>query len=136
VELSADSRTTAGLILLTVLAVEWGGLVVLRMTRGQRPATPFQTTFSRAGHGHAGVLVVFALVGLMLADAADLDGAFEIVARNGIWLAAILFPLGFFLSSSGQDVTEPNRLIVLVYVGAVSLGAAVLTLGIGLITAD
>jgi hypothetical protein len=134
-ELSEATRTIAGILLLTVLAVELGGVAVLRMTRGGRPATEFQKTFARAGHGHAGVFVVFALVAQILADSADLDGFAELVARDGIWVAAILFPLGFFLSSAGQDVTRPNRLIGLVYVGAVCLAAGVVTLAIGLLRA-
>jgi hypothetical protein len=67
--LSSDSRTTAGILLLTLVAVEFGGLVVLRVVRGRQPATPFQRSFARAGHAHAGVLVTLALVGQILADA-------------------------------------------------------------------
>ena len=134
IELSSDSRTTAGILLLALVAVEWGGLVVLRIVRGQTPKTPFQEKFARAGHAHAAVLVVLALVGLILVDATDLDGFGEVLARNGIWIAAILFPLGFFLSSAGRDVHRPNRLIGLLYAGAVSLTAGVVALGIGLLT--
>lgn len=123
------------MLLLTVVAVEWGGLVVLGMVRGGRPATDFQRAFARAGHGHAGVLVVLALVAQILADAADFDGITEALARNGIWAAAILFPLGFFVSSAKPGATEPNRFIALVYVGAVCLTAGVLALGIGLLRA-
>ena len=57
--LSNESRTTAGILLLTILAVEFGGLTVLRMVRGQQSATEFQKSFARAGHAHAGVFVVF-----------------------------------------------------------------------------
>ena len=134
IELSSDSRTTAGILLLALVAVEWGGLVVLRIVRGQTPRTPFQEKFARAGHAHAAVLVVLALVGLILVDATDLDGFGEVLARNGIWIAAILFPLGFFLSSAGRDVHRPNRLIGLLYAGAASLTAGVVALGIGLLT--
>ena len=133
--LSNDSRTTAGILLLTILAVEFGGLTVLRMIRGQQPATEFQKSFARAGHAHAGVFVVFALVAQIFADAADLHGVVNIIARDGIWAAAILFPAGFFGSSAGRGVTQPNKLIVLVYLGAVALAASVLALGIGLLTA-
>jgi hypothetical protein len=133
--LSGDSRTTAGVLLLTVLAVEIGGVAVLRMLRGLRPATVFQQAFARAGHGHAGVLVILALVGQLYADAADLGGLTDAIARNGIWAAAILFPAGFFLSSARPGATAPNRLIVLVYAGAVCLGAGVVALGIGLLAA-
>jgi hypothetical protein len=81
------------------------------------------------------VFVVFALVAQILADAADLDGVWNLLARDGIWAAAILFPAGFFLSSSGRGATQPNRLILLLYAGAACLTAGVLALAIGLLTA-
>jgi hypothetical protein len=132
--LSSDTRTTAGILLLTILAVEFGGLTVLRIVRGQRPATGFQKAFARAGHAHAGVFVIFALIALILADAAHLHGAADVLARDGIWTAAILFPAGFFGSSAQPGATRPNRLIVLLYLGAAALTAGVLTLGIGLLS--
>jgi hypothetical protein len=133
--LSDDSRTTAGILLLTIIAVEIGGVAMLRIVRGQQPATDFQKSFARAGHAHAGVFVIFALVAQLFADAADLGGVANFLARNGIWIAAVLFPAGFFLSSAGRGATRPNRLIALVYVGAAALTAGVLALGIGLLTA-
>jgi drug/metabolite transporter superfamily protein YnfA len=133
--LSDNSRTTAGILLLTILAVELGGVTMLRIVRGGKPATDFQKSFARAGHAHAGVFVVFALVAQILADAADLDGFSDFLGRNGIWIAAVLFPAGFFLSSASPGATQPNRLIWLVYAGAVALTAGVLALGIGLLTA-
>jgi drug/metabolite transporter superfamily protein YnfA len=133
--LSSDTRTTAGILLLTIVAVEYGGVTMLRIVRGRQPATEFQKSFARAGHAHAGVFVVFALVAQILADGADLDGAANAIARDGIWAAAILFPAGFFLSSAGRGATEPNRFIVLLYLGVAALTAGVLTLGIGLLSA-
>jgi hypothetical protein len=132
---SDAGRTTAGVLLLTIVAVELGGLTVLRMVRGQQPATAFQQAFARAGHAHAGVLVILALVVQLYADAAELTGLPDFLARSGVWIAAILFPAGFFLSSAGRGRTEPNRLIYLVYAGAVTLAAGVVSLGIGLLTA-
>jgi hypothetical protein len=133
--LSSSSRTTAGVILLTVLAVEWGGLTVLRLMRGRRAATAFQRTFARAGHAHAGVLVMLALVSQILLDATELDGVPEFVARYGTAAAAVLFPAGFFLSSASRDAVAPNRLIGLVYLGAAALGAGAVSLGVGLLAA-
>jgi hypothetical protein len=119
--LSTELRTTVGILLLTVVAVEYGGWFMLRVVRGRQPATPFQQAFFRAGHTHAGVLVLFAIVGQILADAAALSGLLAVLARNGIWLAAILIPAGFFLSASGRGATAPNRLIWLPYAGGLSL---------------
>jgi hypothetical protein len=115
--LSPETLDTAGVLLLTIVAVEYGGWMLLRMVRGTTPATEFQKSFARAGHAHAGVFVVFALVAQIFADAAALDGIVDTVARAGIWIAAILFPAGFFLSSAGRGTTQANGFIVLVYAG-------------------
>lgn len=133
--LSENARTTAGVLLLSIIAVEWGGWAMLRIVRGQYPATEFQQAFARAGHAHAGVLVTLALVCQLLADATRLEGSLAFVARNGVGAAAILFPLGFFLSSAGRERTAPNRLIAFLYAGVVALGLGVVALGIGLIAA-
>jgi hypothetical protein len=131
--LSEDARSTAGILLLTIVAVEYGGTFMLRIVRGRVPMTPFQRSFSRAGHAHAGVLVLAALICQVFADAADLSGFSATLGRTGVPVAAVLFPAGFFFSSMGRNRTEPNRLIWLLYAGAVILAASVVTLGIGLL---
>ncbi len=132
--LSEAARITGGTLLVTIVLVEFGGLYMLRLVTGRQAATPFQKTFARAGHAHAGVLVSLALIGQLFADAATLEGPAASVARSGIALAAILMPAGFFLSSAHREATRPNGLIVLIYAGAVSLGAGALALGVGLLT--
>ena len=88
--LSSNSRSTVGVLLLTLVAVEYGGWFMLRVVRGRQPTTPFQQAFFRAGHAHAGVLVILALVGQILVDATSLFGPLVDLARDGIWIAAIL----------------------------------------------
>ncbi len=133
--LSSNSRSTAGVLLLTLVAVEYGGWFMLRILRGRQPATLFQQAFFRAGHAHAGVLVILALVGQILVDATSLFGPPVDLARDGIWTAAILMPAGLFLSAAGKGITTPNRFIVLLYLGVASLAIGVVSLGIGLLTA-
>jgi hypothetical protein len=133
--LSESSTSTAGILLVTVVGIAFGGTFMLRVVGGGVPVTDFQKSFFRAGHAHAGVLVILGLVGTVLVDATDLDGVLQVVARDGVPLAAILMSAGFFLSAVGRDRTAPNRLILLVWLGALSLTAGVLTLGIGLLTA-
>ncbi|MBA2756388.1 MAG: hypothetical protein H0U37_02970 [Chloroflexi bacterium] len=133
--ISSVTLNTAGVLLIAIVAVEWGGYYMLALARGRLAATPFQITFSRAGHAHAGVLVILALVGQLYVDAAGVSGVLGFVARDGIPLAAILMPAGFFLSSTGAGRTRPNALIWLLYAGTVSLGVGVVGLGVGLLTA-
>lgn len=133
--LSEPARTLAGIILLTVPTIEFGGMFLLRIVRGSVPMTEFQKAFARAGHAHAGVLVTLGLVGVILADATTLTGLWGWLARSGVAIAAILMSAGFFLSSMGRDVHQPNGFIALLWAGAAMLAAGVLTLGIGLLTA-
>jgi hypothetical protein len=102
ISLSEDTRSTAGVLLLTIVAVEYGGTFMLRVVRGRVGATEFQRSFFRAGHAHAGVLVVLALLAQILADAAEMHGPPARLTRSGVPVAAILMPAGFFFSSAGR----------------------------------
>jgi hypothetical protein len=44
-------------------------------------------------------------------------------------------PAGFFASSGGKDVTQPNQAIWVLWAGAAVLAIGALTLGIGLLAA-
>jgi hypothetical protein len=132
--LSDATRSTAGVLLITIVLVEAGGLFMLRVVRGAHPATGLQTAFYRAGHAHAGVLVTLALASQVYVDVAALDGLLGTLSRSGIAGAAILMPTGFFLSVMGRDVVRPNPLVGLVYLGALSLAAGALSLGLGLLS--
>jgi hypothetical protein len=133
--LSDASRYIAGAVLLTIVGIEFGGWFMTLIVRGKVTMTPFQKTFARAGHAHAGVLVTLSLVTLVLADAAALDGALGWLARIGVPAAAALISAGFFFSSMGRgEIVKPNKLIGLIWLGALSLAVGVVTLGLGLLT--
>ena len=131
--LSDESRILAGILLLSLVTVESGGLYLLQIVRGRAGVTPFQEKFARAGHAHAGVLLVVALLCQLYADAADLSGLLDWLARTGAAVAALLMPAGFFLSSVGAGLDRPNRLVVLIPAGAVVLAAGLASLGVGLL---
>ena len=133
--LSDASRQLAGVLFLALVSVETGGLYLLKVVRGRAEVTPFQEKFARAGHAHAGVLLVLALVCQPFVDAAELSGAWGWLSRSGVAASALLMPAGFFFSSMGEGRTEPNRLIALVLAGAVLLALSLTTLGVGLLTA-
>jgi hypothetical protein len=135
ISLSEASSTTAGVLLLTIVTIQYGGTFLLRVVSGGVPATDFQKSFFRAGHAHAGVLVILGLIGTVLVDATRLDGFWEVVARDGVPAGAIGMSAGFFLSAIGRDRRRPNRLIAILWVGALCVAAGVLTLGVGLIAA-
>ena len=105
--LSDTSRQLAGILFLALVTVETGGLYMLKIVRGREDLTPFQESFARAGHAHAGVLLILALVCQPFVDATDLSGPWAWVARSGVAVSALLMPGGFFFSSIGPGA--PSR---------------------------
>ena len=134
--LSDSSRILAGILVIALVTVETGGLYMVRVVTGRAgEVTPFQVSFSRAGHAHAGVLLILALLCILLAEATDLAGFWFWLARSGVAIAALLMPAGFFFSSMGAGRDRPNGLVWLVYAGGTVLAISLLVLGAGLLTA-
>ena len=134
--MTRDARIMSGIILITVPTIQYGGYFLLTslMDRASRYMdNPLRQNFFRAGHAHAGVIVLLALICQVLADAAVLPSWLLWPIRIGVPLAAILIPAGFFLSMPSPDATAPNRLVSLIYVGAAVLALSVVGLGIGLL---
>jgi hypothetical protein len=132
---SRESRLTAGVLLILLPAVVYGGTSILSLLVGDPgyAQNQLRQDLWRAGHAHAGVLLVLSLVTLRYVDEANLPGWLKSVARHSIPAAAVLLPVAFFLSMLSPEATEPNAMIYLAYVGALSLAFGVLVLGIGLI---
>lgn len=134
--MSPESLSTAGVILVVVPTIEFGGVSLLRFLTKRAPGyldNPVRKSLFTAGHAHAGVLVILALVGLLYIDSADLSDGLKTLVRLGLVAAPILMPAGFFLSVASPTAQRPNALITLVYAGALALAFATVTLGIGLL---
>ncbi|MGI8947625.1 MAG: hypothetical protein ACR2FV_06580 [Ornithinimicrobium sp.] len=132
--LSTSTTLTAAVVLLTVVLIAYGGTFVLKVTRGKAPANELQRSFYRAGHAHAGVLVILGLLVNLYVDLAGVGGLWRTLSGGVLW-AAILMPAGFFLSVAGSDPQRPNRLIALLWLGAASLVLGLVCAAIGLLTA-
>lgn len=133
--ISPESRHLAGILLIVIPAVIYGGVSILWLLINdpRYHQNPLRQNLWRAGHAHAGVLLVLALLALRYVDEANLSESMKWFVRESIPTAAILLPIAFFLSVLKPDATKPNRLIYLAYVGAVILTAGLLVLGIGLL---
>jgi hypothetical protein len=94
---------------------------------------PLRQNLWRAGHAHAGVLLLLSLICLKYVDEATLSDGLKQFVRSAIPSAAILLPAAFFFSVLTPDATKPNGMIYLAYVGAIVLATGLLILGIGLI---
>jgi hypothetical protein len=136
--MSRDSRMFAGVLLVVLPTVMFGGLSLLSFLTNNSPGynnNPLRHDLWRAGHAHAGVYLVLSLVILRYVDEAALSPFWKWIARTGAPIAAILIPAAFFLSVASPTATQPNGLMNLAYIGALFLAAAVLSLGVGLIRA-
>jgi uncharacterized membrane protein len=133
--MSAESRRVAGVLLIIMPTVVFGGVSVLTLLVNDPTYqdNELRQDLWRAGHAHAGVLLVLSLVALRYVDETRLGPRARWFVRYTIPAAAILLPLAFFLSILSPAATEPNALIYLAYLGAVSLVAGLLTLGVGLV---
>lgn len=130
--MSNAQTISAGVVLLTVIGIAYGGAFLLRVVGRTVPANDLQRSYSRAGHAHAGVLVILGLVVTLLMAEAGVTGLFANLSTGVLW-AAILMPAGFFLSVVGRDPDKPNGFRFLIYAGGLMLVVGVGSAGIGLI---
>jgi hypothetical protein len=134
--MTREARLLSGIILITVPTIQYGGYFLLTslVNRGSGyMENPLRQNFFRAGHAHAGVIVILSLVCQMLADATILPSPLIWFVRIGVPLSAILISAGFFFSILPPATTQPSGAIFLIYVGAVILALSVLTLAVGLL---
>lgn len=133
--MSPASLRSAGILLVLLPTVIFGGVSILTLLiRDPRyRQNPLRQQLWRAGHAHAGVLLVLSLLSLLYVDQADLSNGWKSVVRTAIPSAAIFLPAAFFLSVLSPTATRPNGLINLAYVGAASLTFVLIVLGVGLL---
>jgi hypothetical protein len=132
---SQASRRLAAILLIVFPTVVFGGFSLLSMLIGNVEGyqdNPMRQDLWRAGHAHAGVLLILSLVFLRYVDEAHLSERAKNLTRVSVPLAAIVLPVAFFLSVLSPDATEPNAIIYLAFPGGLFLIAGMLSLGIGL----
>ena len=98
--MSNATKLISDTLFIIVPTIEFGGTFLLRLLSGEKPQfTEFQRSMFRAGHAHAGVLVILALVAQIFMDQARLPETLGWAARIGFVLAALLVSGGFFGST-------------------------------------
>jgi hypothetical protein len=134
--MTREATLMSGIILILVPGAQYGGYFLLTalMDRSSRYMdNPLRQNFFRAGHAHAAVILLLALICQILADAAMLPAWLLWFVRIGVPAASTLMGPGFFLSMPSPDALKPNRLVRLISVGAATLALSVVILGIGLL---
>ena len=134
--MTREARLMSGTILITVPTIQYGGyflLTSLMNKSGGYMENPLRQNFFRAGHAHAGGIVILSLVCQILSDAAVSSHPLLWFVRIGVSLSAILISVGFFFSVLPPTATQASGAVSLIYAGALILALAVVTLGIGLL---
>lgn len=123
----------AAIVLFAIVTVEFGGWSLLGFLTGRGELTPFEEQFFRAGHGHAGVLLVLGLVYLVLMDRANFSSSRQ-------WVLGVLFLVGVLAQSGGFFVHflfgEEGTTSLgtwLTTAGALLLAVSLVTVGIGIL---
>jgi hypothetical protein len=132
--MSKISMRIAAILLFLLPTVAFGGVSILSLliTDPAYAENALRQDLWRAGHAHAGVLLILSLVALRYVDDARLTPGWTHVGRLAIPTAAILMSAGFFFSVLTPEATSPNAFIYLVYLGGVSLTVGLIVLGVGL----
>jgi hypothetical protein len=134
-ELSRDAKILAGIILLAVPTVQYGGLYILGLlthgiagTGGAEAAlNAEQLALFRAGHAHAGVWLILSLVIQVLLDAAKLPSSTK-------WLARIAAPVGTLALSGGFfGLAFRPEFRFLLYIGGLAMFCSLILTGVGLL---
>lgn len=120
--------------LLSLVTVEYGGWALLGFLTKREGLTPFREHFFRAGHAHAGVLLVLSLVYHLYLAQTDLSDAAK-WAAGGLLLVGILAQSGgFFLHLSMGQEGRSSAGTAVTRVGGILLAAALIWLAVGLWT--
>jgi hypothetical protein len=134
-ELSRETKVVAGIILLAVPTVQYGGLAILGMlTHGHAGVGSVEANLNseqlalfRAGHAHAGVWLILSLVIQVLLDAARLSAATKWLARIAAPVGTLALSAGFFGLAFRQDFR------FLLYFGALAMFCSLILTGVGLL---
>jgi hypothetical protein len=128
------SKVFTVIALFSLPTVMYGGYSLLRLLIA-RKLTEFQISYFRAGHAHAGVLLVLSLVVLNLVDRSG-------VGQPTQWVIGILLLVGVLAQSGGMflhmAIGRPGQWSsgnTLTTAGALALTAALITTAVGVIAA-
>jgi hypothetical protein len=122
---------------LVIPTVEYGGWALLTSITGGKIAAgelaDWQKTFFRAGHAHAGVLLVLTLVYLLYLPRAGFSDSTEWIAGIVLLVGVMAQSGGFFLHLAVGQPDGPSIGTKVTRGGGLLIAAALITVAVGLI---
>ena len=120
----------------SLIGVEYGGWGLLGFLTARGQLGQFRERFFRAGHAHAGVLLVLSLVYYLHLDRTGYSDAVKWLA-GGLLQAGILAQSGGFFIHLGLGQSDRSSLgTVVTRLGAVLIAAALVILAVGLLRSE
>lgn len=124
---------SAGILLIALVTVMYGGVSLLRMLIDGDMLNDWEIDQFRAGHAHAGVLLILALVYTVLLERTRWSMSRRTLAVRVLGLGVICQSGGFLLHLLVGEPESFSAGRALTLVGAVLLAAALIPLGVSLI---
>ena len=119
---------------IAIPTVMYGGYALLGLLiRGG--LSEFQQTFFRAGHAHAGVLLLMSLIYHHYMEQTNLSPTLKVLAAVIVLVGILAQSGGFFLHMAIGQAGAPSLGTTITSLGALLLAASILILVYGLITA-
>lgn len=134
--MSDAARWMIAFAFISLPTIAFGGyflLSILKRQVGTEKITSEQRDYFRAGHAHAGVLVLLAIVGQIVLDNSRFDESITWALRIGLFAAPLLISGGFFGGAPRQEGETTTPLIKLVSIGAIVLAVSTIGVGISLV---
>ncbi len=127
------TRLFAIVSLISLPTVMYGGYSLRRLMESGQGLTEFEQTYFRAGHAHAGVLLVLSLVYYAYLDRTTVSGGVKWLACAVLMVGILAQAGGFFLHMAVGEAGRPPAADSVTTAGAALLASAVLFLAYALI---
>ena len=114
--------------------VMFGGYSLLRLLNHGDRLTQFQATWFRAGHAHAGVLLLLSLLYYLFLDQTALVPALKQAGSAALFVGILAQSGGFFVHMIVGQPNEPSIGTLITNAGAAFLATATVILIYGLVT--
>lgn len=114
--------------------VMYGGYALLRLLTRANTITPFRRTWFRAGHAHAGVLLLMSLLYYSFLDQTSLPSGVKHAACATLVAGILAQSGGFFIHMAKGQADAPSIGTTVTSVGALLLACAIAVLAYGLWT--
>jgi hypothetical protein len=129
------TRILPAIILFALVTVEFGGWSLLGFLVSEEALSPVEEQFFRAGHAHAGVLLILSLVFFILLGRTEFSERASWILGLGLLAGILLQSGGFFIHFAVGEEGAASLGTTVTRIGAVVLAAALVTLGVGLLRA-